>query len=334
MNAGTQTSIKQKIGVVGLGKMGIMHACLLNTLPNIEVAGLCDKSRLIRIVAKHAFQGAYVTDSLDDFADLKLDAVFVLTPIPSHYPIIKQIYTQKLARNVFVEKTLTSKYSHSEELSKLSENGGVNMVGYMKRFAVTFNQAKTLLEQQILGDLTSFKAYAFSSDFVEVPEGSTFSKARGGVIGDLGSHIVDLAVWFFGDLKVTDAKANSRICADSEDDVSFGAVDSNGLQGRFEVSWRKSGYRMPEFGLKIRGSKGALSVNDDEVELELNSALPRRWYRADLDDNVGFLLGGPEYYREDKHFVDSMLSGTAAKSDFKSTLKVDFLLEQVRQQSR
>ena len=324
-------SKKLKVGVVGLGKMGIMHACLLNIFPNVEVSALCDKSRLMRTIAKRTIRGALITDTLDKFIGLSLDAIYVLTPIPSHYSIIKEIYVEDLARNVFVEKTLTSSYSKSEELFTLSQNhAGVNMVGYMKRFGVTFNQAKTLLDKQVLGELVSFDAYGFSSDFADVPEGSTISKARGGALEDLGSHVVDLALWSFGDLNVTSAKVNSRIAPDSEDDVSFGVAGSNGLQGKFEVSWRKSGYRMPEFGLSVWGTKGTLSVNDDEVKLELNQAQPQRWYRQDLNDNVGFLLGGPEYYREDEHFIDSIISGKTPKSDFKSALKVDYLLEQAR----
>ena len=327
----TNNSKQLKVGVIGLGKMGIMHACLLNIFPNVKVSALCDKSRLMRTIAKRAFHGAIVTDTLDKFIGLDLDAIYVLTPIPSHYPIIKEIYVKGLARNVFVEKTLTSSYIQSEELCTLSQNHtGVNMVGYMKRFGVTFNQAKTLLDKQVLGELVSFDAYAFSSDFADVPEGSTISKARGGALEDLGSHVADLALWFFGDLNVTSAKVNSRIAPDSEDAVSFRVVGSNSLQGKFEVSWCKSGYHMPEFGLSIRGTNGTLNVNDDEVKLELNHAQPKRWYRQDLDDNVGFLLGGPEYYREDKHFIDSIVSGEGTRSDFKSALKVDYLLEQVR----
>jgi predicted dehydrogenase len=326
---------KIRVGVVGLGKMGIMHACLLNVLPNVEVAALCDKSRLMRTLANHAFEGALVTDSIEKFSPQNLDAIFVLTPIPSHYYIIKDIYQQNLAKHIFVEKTLTAKYSHSEELANLAEDGGgVNMVGYMKRFGVTFNKIKALLDQKVLGEIASFDAYAFSSDFADVAEGSTLSTARGGVIEDLGSHVVDLAVWLFGDLKVTYAKINSSIAAGSLDDVTFGVLGADGLQGKFDVSWRKSGYRMPEFGLVIHGEKGSLKANDDEVRLELNGNPPTRWYRHDMNDNVGYFLGGSEYWREDKHFVDSILTGQTAKSDFKSTLSVDLLLEQVREQCK
>jgi predicted dehydrogenase len=322
---------KLNIGVVGLGKMGIMHACLLNVFPNVRVAALCDKSRLMRTIAKHAFKDAVITDNLTAFADLNLDAIYILTPIPVHYPLIKQIYRDKLAPNVFAEKTLTSTYNQSNELAQVAQiSGGVNMVGYMKRFAVTFNQAKTLLQQEVLGEVHSFEAYAFSSDFAEVPEGSTVSALRGGVLEDLGSHVVDVAGWFFGDLKVTSATVNSRISNGSEDDVSFEVAGVDGLGGKFDVSWCRGGYRMPEFGVTIHGEKGSLSVNDDEVKLELAGKEPRRWFRLDMDDNVGFLLGGPEYYRENQHFLGCITSGQVCKSTFQSTLRVDFLLEQVR----
>jgi predicted dehydrogenase len=322
-----------RIGVVGLGKMGVMHACLLNTFPNVEVHALCDKSRLMRTIAKRAFPDAIVTGDLEKFAGLDLDAIYVLTPIQSHYFVIKEIYAEGLARNVFVEKTLSSAYSKSQELRELSEKtGGVSMVGYMKRFGVTFNHVKALLDKQVLGDLQSFEGYAFSSDFADVPEWSTVSSARGGVIEDLGSHVVDLALWLFGDLNMTYAKANSRIAPNSEDDVSFEVAGQGGLLGKFDVSWRRSGYRMPEFGLRIQGAKGSIYANDDEVRLELQGSVPQSWYRLDMNDNVGYFLGGSEYWRENKHFLECVSLGAVPKSDFKSALKVDFLLDQVRRQ--
>jgi predicted dehydrogenase len=268
---------------------------------------------------------------LEEFADLKLDAIYILTPIPSHYRIIKEILESNIAPNLFVEKTLTSSYLNSEELGKLMQKRkAVNMVGYMKRFGVTFNQAKKLLDEHTLGQLISFDAYAFSSDFADVPEGSLVSAARGGVLEDLGSHVLDLALWFFGDLDVSSSKPDSEITQNSADSVGFEVAGSNFLQGRFSVSWSKKGYRMPEFGLSIEGTEGKLFVNDDEVRLEINHETPKKWYRHDLNDNVEFLLGVSEYYREDEHFFKSILSGTVPKSDFESAIKVDYLLDKVR----
>jgi predicted dehydrogenase len=275
-----------------------------------------------------------VTSKLEKLADLDLDAIYVLTPIPSHYSVIKEIYSKDVTRSVFVEKTLAANYVQSKELSELSQkNRGINMVGYMKRFGVTFNQAKKFLEQGAIGNVTSFNAFAFSSDFADAPSGTLISKARGGALEDLGSHIADIAIWFFGDLDVVYAKIDSRIATDSEDSIIFKVTNSKGLNGNFEVSWCRSDYRMPEFGLTVQGTKGTLTVNDDEVKLEIAGTQPRRWYRHDLDDNVGFFLGGTEYYRENAHFIKCLISGAETISDFKSALRVDHVLDSVRREA-
>jgi predicted dehydrogenase len=68
---------------------------------------------------------------------------------------------------LFIEKTLASDFAQARELCELATvKGGVNMVGYMKRFSVTFNKAKELVDEAILDNLPSFEAYASPSDFV------------------------------------------------------------------------------------------------------------------------------------------------------------------------
>ncbi len=173
---------KLKVGVVGLGKMVLLHASLLSVLPNVELAALCDKSWLMRKLAKSTLKGLLVTDKLEEMSKLNLDVVYVTTPIPSHYNLVKEIYAKQIARNVFVEKTLTSSNAQSEELCSLADKSkGQTMVGYMKRFSVTFRKAKELLDQGALGSLQSFDAYAYSSDFFGVQR-DPISVARGGFL--------------------------------------------------------------------------------------------------------------------------------------------------------
>ena len=98
-----------------------------------------------------------MVDDLAKISELDIDLVFVTTPIPSHYSIINSLFSNREAPNVFVEKTLSSSYSDSAKLCELARNsGGVNMVGYMKRFAVTFKKAKELLSQGAIGSISFF----------------------------------------------------------------------------------------------------------------------------------------------------------------------------------
>lgn len=317
-----------KVGVVGLGKMGLLHASILNVMPNVQLAALCDKSWLMRKLAKSTLKELLVTDKLEEMSNLNLDVVYVTTPIPSHYGIVKDIYVKDIARNVFVEKTLTSKYTQSEDLCSLAENSkGHTMVGYMKRFSVTFQKAKELLDQGVLGSLVSFDAYAYSSDFFGVQRDSV-SSARSGVLEDLGSHVSDLALWFFEDL-FSSISVSSAI-AQKHDSINFEVVCSNNFKGKFDISWVKEGYRMPEFQLVIHGTKGIIKVDDNELVFALNNEQTRIWHRQDLDDHVTFFLGESEYFRENDHFIKSIIVNNMSEPSFQTAKKVDFLLEQVR----
>jgi predicted dehydrogenase len=319
------------VAVVGLGKMGLLHSCILNVLPNVRLCAVCDKSNLIRRIGKKVFKHARLLDDVEKLADLKVDAVYVTTPIPSHFFIAKTLYSKKIVSNLFVEKTLASNYAQTEEMCSFARDSeGANMVGYMKRFGVTYRKVKDLLDQQALGEVESFEAYAYSSDFSEVNEGSGVAGARGGVLEDLGSHVIDLALWFFGNLEVESASVKSVTSEDCEDSASILAHGIGELKGQFDVSWCKKEYRMPEFGLAVHGAKGFLRVNDDALELDLGKGDLKKWFRHDLNDNVGFLLGGPEYFREDEAFVRSILDEIVAEPTFLAASRVDYFIERAR----
>jgi predicted dehydrogenase len=278
---------------------------------------------------KKVFKNSRVVDDLRKLSDLNLDAVYVTTPIPSHFNVVKTIYTNGIARNLFVEKTLASSYDEAKELCELAHGyGGVNMVGYMRRFAVTFMKAKDLLAQDAIGELTYFNAHAYSSDFLESKNLKT-SSSRGGLLSDLGCHAVDLALWFFGELKV-DAVKNAAFVEDSGGSVHFKVRGVNGLEGEFNVSWCMRGYHMPEVGLFIKGSKGIIEVDDDKLAVRMNGGKSFSLYRHDLGDNVPFWLGGPEYYRENECFVRSLVEGYNAEPSFYTASKVDCVIDQVK----
>ena len=318
-----------RVAVVGLGKMGLLHASILNMMPNVEVVVLCDKSSLLLKFVNKLFRGSQTVKDVEELSDLDIDCAYVTTPIPSHYPVVSSLYSNKVTRNLFVEKTLADSWDKARELTELAETcGGINMVGYMKRFTVTFQKAKNLLNQGTIGEIASFDACAYSSDFVDIKKGSKGSGSRGGVLRDLGSHVIDLALFFFGDFEVSSATVESIGDGGCEYAAHF-TVKKLGLGGQFDVSWCMDNYRMPHFGLEIRGDKGTISVDDDKVELMLDGK-SKKWYRHDLDDNVNFMLGLPEFYREDEHFVNSVLSGNITDLPFLAASKVDYIIDQVQ----
>lgn len=100
-----------RTAIIGLGKMGLLHASLLNVMNDVELVALCDKSGLMNRLFKSAFRGTNISvlNDSDKLLELNLDAVYVTTPIPSHSSIIKSLYAKEIVRNIFVEKTLSRK---------------------------------------------------------------------------------------------------------------------------------------------------------------------------------------------------------------------------------
>jgi predicted dehydrogenase len=304
-------------------------------MPNVQLVALCDKSPMILRFFRNVFRNIPLVDDVEKLSSLDLDAVYVTTPIPSHFPVLKAILSKRIARNIFVEKTLSSSYDKAKELCQMSEDsGGAGMVGYMKRFSVTFGKAKDLLDQGVLGEDVAFDAYAYSSDFASSKQGSKAQVSRGGVMRDLGAHVIDLAMWFFGDLEVEEANVDSMAGIRSEGSANFRTANAEGSIGSFAISWCAADYRMPESGLVMRGTKGTMEVNDDRLELAFNDGKLQKWYKHDLQDNVGFLLGEPEYFREDEHFIKSIVEkGSVKTPNFLSASKVDRLIEQVERRA-
>jgi len=170
--------------------------------------------------------------------------------------------------------------------------------------------------------VSSFSAYSYSSDFPLDKADAQTRALRGGIFRDLGCHAVDLALWFFGGLKVDFEEAAHS----DEGSVAF-SVEGDRIEGRFEVAWNRHDYRMAETGMTINGSKGAIKVNDDILELDLKSGERQVWYRHDLADSVPFSLGGPEYFRENQHFVNAVFERNAAEPDFRTASEVDKIID-------
>jgi predicted dehydrogenase len=316
-----------KAAVVGAGKMGLVHASVLSTLPGVDLVGVCDNSQLVRRFFSSLLGKDKFFEDLNTLLDVDLDILFVTTPIPSHFSILEDVYSRKTKINVFVEKTLSSDYNNSIKLCELARNAkGRNMVGFMKRFAVTFLKAKELLANNSIGKVVSFDAHAFSSDFFGVST-SNIASSRGGVLSDLGSHVIDLALFLLGDFECA---CRNDIVNTKNNGVFFKVNQSEGLEGSFDISWSKEGYHIPEFGLSIKGLNGNIIVDDDRVVLESSAVGLRQWYKHDLNDNVGFLLGAPEYYREDKAFVQSINTSSNIMPDFFEAAKTDKIISSIR----
>ena len=83
-------SERLRVGLVGVGKMGLSHQAIVNTHPEAELVGVCDSSStLLRLLKKYTGIATFSSfDAMLKGADL--DAVIISTPSRSHGPLVEK----------------------------------------------------------------------------------------------------------------------------------------------------------------------------------------------------------------------------------------------------
>jgi len=120
-----------KVGVVGVGHLGKLHAKLYNQVENAELVGVIDlDSEKAESIAKEF--GCKKYDSVDAlFKDV--DAVNIVTPTMSHHKIAVSAIKNK--KHLFIEKPVTATEEQAQDLIKLSkEHNCIIQVGHIERF--------------------------------------------------------------------------------------------------------------------------------------------------------------------------------------------------------
>ncbi len=324
-----------RIGMIGLGKMGVLHAGIFNALPNAEVRAMCDKDALLIKMGKKVFPdiGLY-TDFKKMIEKEELDAVVITTPIHTHAPITKDLLTNGHSPAIFVEKPLASDFSSASQVSELAqEKGIVTGVGYQKRYASTFREGKRLLEEGILGELLFFKSHSYVSYIFRQSKGWRFEEGSGGALLELGVHLVDLLPWYFGDW-ISVKTVKRQLYSGKVEDYMHAMIEfDSGLVGSIDISWSIRNYRLHENCIEVHGQNGILTVNEDYIKLQLDepagiySQGVTVIYKQAFDDNLPFLLADPEFVKQDQEFVDCVLNGKATSTSFEKTTKTNALMD-------
>ncbi len=122
---------KVKVGIVGVGHLGSLHAKLYKEIPDAEIVGLFDvDSEKLNKVAKDLNLDVYT--SLESLIE-NVDAVDIVTPTSFHYHIAMK--SLEAGKHVFLEKPITETVEQAEKLvAKAKENNRLIQVGHIERF--------------------------------------------------------------------------------------------------------------------------------------------------------------------------------------------------------
>ncbi|MBM3334450.1 Gfo/Idh/MocA family oxidoreductase [Candidatus Sumerlaeota bacterium] len=285
---------KITMGLIGCGGRGrsLMRKCL-TVAPAVEFAAVCDVYEERRNLALKDTEAKGKTfDDHRRLLDMKeINAVVIATPDHHHVP--QMLDAVSAGKDVYVEKPMTYRVEEGVRAIKaVRQSKQIVQVGMQRRSAPMCIEAKKLVDEGILGEVTLVRAQWFwpsvlapvkkvtklAGDFNwdiflgQAPK-RPFDPDRaarwvwywdysGGMVAGQGVHLLDLIQWFMG--KGTPRSAvmmgGSQIGGYECPEMFSGTYEYDG----FFVSWILSYHNSFDNGWKItfHGTKGTLVIGE------------------------------------------------------------------------
>jgi predicted dehydrogenase len=322
---------KLKGAIIGFGKLGLLHLAQFNSHPDVEIVAICENEKILCNIIKKNFTDFLVTDDYKELIKENLDFVAVCTPTDKHFEIIEFFLHNKLP--VFSEKPLARNLDEAVILQKLSNiNNTLLYAGYMYEFYETFNKAFDLIiNKKIIGNLIYSKNEMYVSQLLKKPKKTNWrfikKKSGGGVLITQTSHLIYLALKFFGKHKKCHSFTKKIFSEENEDYSHIMLKFDNDLICSIDASWSVLNYRTPFLKMFIEGSEGTISITEDKIELFLSedklgySKGMNKISKLELFENTYYNVAGTHYAHQANYFIN-LLKNKEVDSE-KLTLSVD-----------
>lgn len=283
-----------RTAVVGTRFMGRAHAAGLDDLNRYFDPGVSvQKAVLCGVDEEHtriAAQQLGFAESCTDFQQIimrdDIDAVHICTPVSEHFSQCMAALLCK--KHVFCEKPLTGSVQETEALAYAAgESGVVHQVGFNYRFLPAVHLAAKLIQKGALGQIYHFRG-RYAQDWAMGDAALSWrfqkEKAGSGALGDIGTHLIDLALYLCSDIERTSAtmrtfkqerpiakEGGAGISKEASDDGQTGQVDvddafcaavefSCGAIGTLEATRFAAGSDNA-LSFEIDGEKGAIAFD-------------------------------------------------------------------------
>ena len=294
------------IGLVGVGWMGRVHSAAYRRVrdhyPNcagiarLVVASDQDEARARQAVDELGFEEWHV-DWRDVIAHPEVEAVSVTAPNRLHREVA--LAAAAAGKHVWIEKPAGRLPHETAEIAEAVGAAGIrSLVGFNYRHAPAVQHARTLIESGALGVVDHFRSQWVAA-YAASPLGALTWRFRReeaglGVLGDLGSHAVDLAQYLLGPIVSVTARTETVVAdrplpaaagthfalveggelapVENEDVVWSIARFECGVTGTIEAS-RVAVGPQARYAFEVHGSRGAVAWDFERMN-ELSIFLP------------------------------------------------------------
>jgi predicted dehydrogenase len=288
-------SAELRVALVGTGFMGRAHSIVYAVLPWFFPDLPAVRRKVVVDVIEDLARRGMHQFGFDEWAvgwekviaRPDIDIVDIVTPNDSHRPIADAALAA--GKHVLCEKPLALSAAEARGMAaRAASSPGVDMVVFNYRRCSAVREAKRLIESGAIGKILTFRGL-YLQDWAmadATPWSWRFSAAQAGsgALGDIGSHVLDIASFLVGDIVGVAAASETftparrrpgatELTPVDVDDCTIAILRfANGALGTLEAN-RFSYGRKNFLSFEISGTNGALSFNwERSNELHFYSA--------------------------------------------------------------
>jgi myo-inositol 2-dehydrogenase/D-chiro-inositol 1-dehydrogenase len=180
-----------RVGLLGAGRIGVLHAGLLAGDPRVEeiLVGDADARRAKNVAAEVGGRSGTIEDILRSGPD----CVVIAASTPAHAPLI--LASVEAGIPVFCEKPIALGYDDTVEVVEAVESSGaVLQIGFQRRFDAGYAEARRLVASGELGTIYSVRLATHDPE----PPPEQYIAGSGGIFRDLHIHDFDILRWLTG----------------------------------------------------------------------------------------------------------------------------------------
>lgn len=189
---------KIRIGQIGVGHGHATKLSVYRSLPDYEVVGIVEPNEKLREQAmrQSAFQGLKWLTMEQLLETQKLDAVLVETEVKDLLNTAERCVTE--GKHVHIDKPAGESLAQFEKILSLAKQKKLLVqMGYMYRYNPAILLLKQFLREGWLGDI--FEVHAVMSKVVDPAGRIAHAEYRGGMMFELGCHLIDLVHLILGE---------------------------------------------------------------------------------------------------------------------------------------
>ncbi len=184
-----------RTGIVGYGLAGrVFHAPFVNAVPALELSAIVQRTG---DTAKQAWPGAEQMRSFEELLASDVELVVIGTPNPTHYPMSKQALLA--GKHVVCDKPMTTTLTQAEELERIAKEKGLLLFPFHnRRWDGDFVTLRGLVERGAVGRVVTLDSRFDRYRPAPKPNAWREEADGGGLLYDIGPHLIDQALTLFG----------------------------------------------------------------------------------------------------------------------------------------